>query len=147
MDALTLQFRELTFEKNFENSNIIFSEESYDQLKCRTDQVNTTIKEITPSQLKQKLDANEQLIIIDVRESFEYDICNLNGILIPLSELEKCIHKIPRDKNVIIMCHHGMRSRRAIEMLQQQHDYKNLYNLSGGINEWSQKIDSTVQQY
>lgn len=147
MDALTLQFSELAFEKNSKNDIIQFSENKYDQLKCESNQGDTAIKEITPSQLKQKLDANEQLVIIDVRESFEYDICNLNGILIPLNELENNIHKIPRDKNVIVMCHHGRRSKLAIEVLQQKHNYKNLLNLSEGIDGWSIKVDSTVQQY
>ncbi|OFY85115.1 MAG: hypothetical protein A3F72_04710 [Bacteroidetes bacterium RIFCSPLOWO2_12_FULL_35_15] len=147
IDALTLQFRELEFEKNTLNSTVNFSEDKYDYVKCETDKVISTIKEITPSQLKQKLDSNEQLIIIDVREKFEYDICNLNGVLIPLNELEKNIHKIPRDKNVIIMCHHGRRSRLAIELLQQKHNYKNLLNLSEGINGWSMQIDNTIQQY
>lgn len=146
IDALTLQFRELDFDKNIKDSMVNFTEDVYDQLKCETNQV-TTIKEISPLQLKQEMDANEQLVIIDVRESFEYEICNLNGVLIPLNELDKNIHKIPRDKKVIVMCHHGRRSKIAIEQLQQKYEYTNLINLSGGINEWAEKVDITIQQY
>ena len=147
IDALTLQFRELEFEKNISNSVVNFTADMYDQLICETNQVNTSVKEISALQLKRKIDANEQLVIIDVRESFEYEICNLKGVLIPLNELDKNINKIPRDKKVIVMCHHGRRSKMAIEQLQQKYDYTNLINLSGGINEWAEKVDPNVQRY
>lgn len=147
VDALTLQFSELAFEKNPKNAWVHFSEDIYQQFKCKTDLTENPIKEISPLQLKQKLDTNEQLVIIDVREKYEYDICNLKGILIPLNEIENNCHKIPREQEVIVMCHHGRRSRVAIELLQQKHNYTNLVNLSGGINEWAEKIDTSLQLY
>lgn len=72
--------------------------------------------------------------LIDVRERHEYEAKNIGGELIPLSELEKHIPKISRDKTVVVHCQSGTRSQKAIKILQEQYGYDNLLNLTGGMN-------------
>jgi adenylyltransferase/sulfurtransferase len=93
------------------------------------------IKELTSEQLKILKLKNELFQLIDVRETEEYEKENINGVLIPLSQLENNIGKIRRDIPVIIHCHSGKRSEKAIRLLQEKHEFNNLYNLEGGILE------------
>lgn len=73
--------------------------------------------------------------LIDVREKHEYETKNIGGELMPLSELEKHIPKISRDKTVVVHCQSGIRSQKAIKILQEQYGHDNLLNLTGGMNE------------
>lgn len=83
---------------------------------------------------------HEQLVtlndyqLIDVRESHEYALKNIGGELMPLSELEKHLSKISRDKTVVVQCQSGVRSMKAIKLLQEKYGFDNLLNLKGGIN-------------
>jgi adenylyltransferase/sulfurtransferase len=79
-----------------------------------------------------KTHANYQLI--DVREPQEYAVKNLGGELMPLSEIEKHLPKISRDKTVVVHCQSGIRSLKAIKILQEKYGFDNLLNLTGGIN-------------
>lgn len=72
--------------------------------------------------------------LIDVREKHEYETQNIGGELMPLSELEKHLFKISRDKTIVVHCQSGVRSQKAIKFLREQHNYHNLLNLTGGIN-------------
>jgi adenylyltransferase/sulfurtransferase len=72
--------------------------------------------------------------LIDVREEYEFNTYNIGGELMPLSELEKHIPKIRRDKTVVIHCQSGMRSQRAIDLLREKYGYTNLLNFAGGLN-------------
>ena len=76
----------------------------------------------------------ENYQLIDVREKHEYETRNIGGELIPLSELEKHLPKISRDKTVVIHCQSGIRSQKAIKILQEKFGFTNLVNLTGGIN-------------
>jgi sulfur-carrier protein adenylyltransferase/sulfurtransferase len=73
--------------------------------------------------------------LIDVREPHEFALKNLGGELMPLSELEKYVPKISRDKTVVVHCQSGVRSLKAIKILQEKYGFKNLINLKGGVNE------------
>ncbi len=86
------------------------------------------------------------VFILDVRESYEYEISNINGINIPLGELESRLDEIPKEKEVIVHCKSGVRSRKAIEVLKKN-DYTQLLNLEGGILAWQEEIDSAIQVY
>jgi sulfur-carrier protein adenylyltransferase/sulfurtransferase len=87
-------------------------------------------------------------LLLDVRNPFEYDICKLpNSLLIPMSNIPTNIKHIPKDKPVVVYCHHGMRSASVIEYLSQNHGFTNLHNLSGGINAWANEIDETMAVY
>lgn len=72
--------------------------------------------------------------LIDVREKHEYEARNIGGELMPLSELEKHLPKISRDKTVVVHCQSGIRSQKAIKILQENFDFTNLINLTGGMN-------------
>lgn len=105
------------------------------------------IKEVTVFDLKKMLEANEDFQLIDVRESYEYDIANLGGELIPLSTIGDNVAKISKDKKVIVHCRSGKRSADAIRELENIFPFQNLYNLKGGILEYSKEIDHSIPTY
>lgn len=103
--------------------------------------------EITVQQLKSRIDAGEDLFIIDVREPNEYQIVKLGGTtLIPLNTVPDNLSKIPKDREVIVHCKMGGRSAKAIEFLKSQ-GYTHLKNLTGGINAYATEIDKTMPTY
>lgn len=106
------------------------------------------IKEILPEQLKEKLDAKENFLLIDCREQDEYDYCKIEGAsLIPLSEFQTRAPKELRlEDEIVIYCHHGMRSAQACYYLESL-GYNRVFNLSGGIEMWSLQVDSKVKRY
>ena len=103
---------------------------------------------ITVVDLQKKIINQEDFLLLDVRNPFEYDICKLpNSLLIPMSNIPTNIKHIPRDKPVVVYCHHGMRSASVIEYLSQNHGFTNLQNLTGGINAWANEIDKMMAVY
>jgi molybdopterin/thiamine biosynthesis adenylyltransferase/rhodanese-related sulfurtransferase len=104
------------------------------------------IREITVEELAKLREAGEAHTLIDVREPNEYEVANLGGTLVPLSELQARYGEIPREGRVIVHCKAGVRSARAIDFLQQQ-GYDNLENLAGGITAWSDRVDPSVPKY
>jgi len=105
------------------------------------------MKEKSVLELKQMLDAKEDFQLIDVREQDEFDICNLNGELIPMNDVPDNIDKIARDKTVVVHCRSGARSGRIIDFLESAHGFDNLYNLKGGILAWADQIDTSMPKY
>ena len=105
------------------------------------------IKELNVQELKTKIDNKEDFLLIDVRNPDEFDYCNIDGKLIPMGEIPERYSEIPKDKEVIIHCHHGGRSKKVVAWLQDNFGYENLYNLAGGIHHWSEQIDSNVAIY
>lgn len=104
------------------------------------------MKAITVQELKEKIDNKEDFQLIDVRETFEYEMSNLAGENIPLANVTLEADKISRDKPVIMQCRSGKRSAAAIMQLEQL-GYTNLYNLEGGIIAWAAEIDPEMQVY
>ena len=104
------------------------------------------MKEITVQEFKQKLDNNEDFQLIDVREPFEYEICNLDGELIPMGIILNETEKIAKDKTVIIHCKSGGRSGAIVNELEKI-GFTNLYNLKGGILAYAREIDPTLTSY
>lgn len=103
---------------------------------------------VTPEQVKARIDAGEDLVLLDVREPDEYDIAQIEGSdLKPLSEAQQWANDLPRDKQVVVFCHHGGRSARVAMALTQQLGYTNIENMTGGIDAWSERIDPSVQRY
>jgi len=103
---------------------------------------------ITVEELKAKLDADEKFRLIDVREPSEYRTARIEGSeLRPLGQIMQWAQELT-DKNeeIVLHCHHGMRSDRACQYLAAQ-GFTNLKNLAGGIDEWSIKIDPSVARY
>lgn len=102
---------------------------------------------ITPKELKSRLDKGDQLVLLDVREQWEFDLAKLTGsTLIPLATLPQSLAKLRRDSEIIAICHHGMRSADATNFLLQQ-GFSNVKNLVGGIDAWSAQVDGTVPRY
>jgi rhodanese-related sulfurtransferase len=103
---------------------------------------------ITAEELKAKKDAGEKLRLIDVREPSEYRTAKIEGSeLKPLGQITTWANELT-DKNeeVVLHCHHGMRSDRACQYLAAQ-GFTNVKNLTGGIDEWSLKVDPSVPRY
>lgn len=106
-----------------------------------------SMKEVTVQELKEMMDNNEDVQIIDVREPYEYDIANIDAELIPLNEIPFSEDKISKEKKVVVHCRSGKRSAQAIKMLEQKYGYENLYNLQGGILAWADEIDPEMERY
>ncbi len=106
-----------------------------------------TMKEVTVQELKKMMDSKADFQLIDVREPHEYDICNLNGELIPMSDIPNSVDMISKDKQVILHCRSGKRSGDMLLWLEKNHGFKNLYNLKGGILAWAREIDPEFPTY
>jgi len=106
-----------------------------------------SMKEVTVQELKKLMDSKADFQLIDVREPHEYDICNLDGELIPMSDIPSNVDKISKDKQVILHCRSGKRSGDMLLWLEKNHGFKNLYNLKGGILAWARDIDPEFPTY
>lgn len=105
------------------------------------------MKSISPTELKTKLDAGEDIQIIDVREKHEADICTINGILIPMGEVMAKKDQIRKDGMVVVHCRSGKRSAAVIQALESLAGYDNLYNLDGGILLYADEVDNSLEKY
>jgi rhodanese-related sulfurtransferase len=102
---------------------------------------------ISPKELKARLEKGDKLVLLDVREQWEFDLAKLNGsTLIPLGTLPQSLSKLSRDSEIIAICHHGMRSADATNFLLQQ-GFPKVKNLVGGIDAWSAQVDGSVPRY
>jgi sulfur-carrier protein adenylyltransferase/sulfurtransferase len=149
-DALKVKFRELNLRRDAEcpvcgDTPTIFSPIDYEQFCGGGDE--ETIPVISAHELKRKLDAHEAFELIDVREPFEYEIARIDGAkLIPLAEIGERTEELQREQPIVVHCHSGTRSAQAVRLLQQR-GFRNVYNLEGGIDAWSDQIDPSVPKY
>lgn len=107
------------------------------------------MKTCTVQELKEKRTRGDEFILLDVREADELAIAAVEGAChIPLGALPMRTPELGdwKDKEVICMCHHGMRSARAQQILEHA-GFSNVFNLTGGIHAWSVLVDSSVAQY
>ncbi len=103
--------------------------------------------EVTPRELHDQLAAGRTPWLLDVREPWEFSTARLSGAtLIPLGDLATHVAEVPRDADVVVYCHHGMRSARAVSMLRHG-GWTRVRNLSGGIDRWSIEVDQQVPRY
>lgn len=108
----------------------------------------TGLKTMSAADLKQRLDAGEDLFVLDVRNLNEYDICRLpQATLIPMNTIPNNVKRVPQDRPVVVYCHHGIRSANVIQYLEQNHGFRNLINLEGGIDAWAREVDETMAVY
>ena len=105
------------------------------------------MKEVTVRELKQMLDNNDDFQLIDVRENSEHEFCNIGGELIPMGAVFLNADRIDKNRKVVIYCRSGNRSANVIKALEQQFGFDNLYNLKGGILDWSDEIDNSIPKY
>lgn len=103
--------------------------------------------QIAPQELKQKLDRSAKVLVIDVREPWEAQVCSIEGAkLVPLSTLQANMALFADAEEVVIYCHHGMRSLNAAAWLRSQ-GVDGARSLTGGIERWSIEIDPRVPRY
>ncbi len=105
------------------------------------------MKEVTVRELKKMMDDKEDFQLIDVREPHEHQFTNIGGELIPMNTIVNNVDKIDRNKKVISYCRSGNRSANVVKALEQQFGFNNLYNLKGGVLDWSGQIDDNIKQY
>jgi rhodanese-related sulfurtransferase len=107
----------------------------------------SNVPAIEVEQLRDKMQSENPPILLDVREKWESDLCQIPGNrLIPLATLGDCLTGLPKDQPIVVHCHHGGRSARAVMILQEK-GYTQVFSLTGGIHAWSQRIDQCVKTY
>jgi rhodanese-related sulfurtransferase len=104
--------------------------------------------EISPQEVKRRLDAGEKLRLIDVREPGEFQQARIEGAeLIPMRSVAQSLASLEsEEKPIVVFCHHGMRSLQVVGWLRQQ-GVENCVSMSGGIDQWSLAIDPKVPRY
>lgn len=103
--------------------------------------------EISVQNAKRLIDAGEGVHVLDVRETYEREIGHIKGSEhIPLRQIPEYVGSLPRDRQLLIYCHHGNRSMRATEFLRAR-GFSAVTNIAGGIDAWSQEIDPSVRRY
>jgi len=154
-DALAMKFRELKLRRNpecpvcGEHPTVTKLIDYVQFCGIRGEEAPSTvtnIPEITPRELKARLDRGDDLYILDVREPHEYQICNLGGHLIPLGELSRRAAELDSSKEIVAHCRSGKRSADAVDFLRKA-GFKKIWNLKGGILAWSDEVDPSVPKY
>jgi sulfur-carrier protein adenylyltransferase/sulfurtransferase len=154
VDALAMRFRELKLRKNPDcpacgRHGTITKLIDYDEfcgIRGEEKPVTGGISEIQVEELKRRLDAKEDLFVLDVREPHEYQICNIGGHLIPLGDLPRRVNELDSSREIVAHCRSGVRSAKAVDFLQQA-GFKKVHNLAGGILAWADRIDPRMPKY
>jgi adenylyltransferase/sulfurtransferase len=102
--------------------------------------------EITVKELKERLDRNDDVLLLDVREPHEYEIANLGGKLIPLNDLAKRVNELDSSTEIVVYCASGIRSAKAVRFLTEV-GFGKVKNLTGGIAAWAEQIDQSMASY
>ncbi len=103
--------------------------------------------EITPQQLKARLDRREPIVLLDVREAWERALCALpNAVHIPIEEIEARVDELDPREETVVYCHHGTRSAAVVDYLGHL-GFACVSNLDGGLDEWSQTVDPSMRRY
>ncbi len=155
-DALALTFRELALRKDPDcplcgpkrTITALVDYEAFCGLSpVEQADVNAQSWEISARELSERLGRGDALTVIDVREPHEWEIAHLPGAtLIPLNTLPARLAELDTRRELVLHCHHGQRSMRALEFLRQS-GYRRLKNLRGGIDAWSKDVDPSVPRY
>ncbi len=151
-DALKMKFREFNVRRDPQcpvcgAQPTITEPIDYEQFCGIGEATADAVPAISVHDLKQKMETNGVVTIVDVREPFEYEIARIEGSkLIPLGELPDRLDELDRDRYTVVHCHSGMRSAQAVQLLRRE-GFANVFNLAGGIAQWSEEIDPTVPKY
>jgi sulfur-carrier protein adenylyltransferase/sulfurtransferase len=154
IDALGMKFRELKLRKNPDcpvcgTRRTITKLIDYNEfcgIRGEEKAVEAGVPEMQVEELKRRLDAGEDLFVLDVREPHEYQICNIGGYLIPLGDLPKRVNELDSSREIVAHCRSGARSAKAVGFLQQA-GFKKVHNLAGGILAWADRIDPKMPKY
>jgi len=105
------------------------------------------VPEITATELKKMVDQRTPLVLIDVREPHEYQICRIPGSkLMPLGDVLKRMHELNSAEEIVIHCRSGARSALAVEWLMKA-GFRRVHNLKGGVLAWAEQVDPSVPKY
>lgn len=105
------------------------------------------ITQCSAQQVQQRLENGDKFLLLDVREPNEFAFAHIEGSLhIPLRQIPERLHELDNAQDIVVLCHHGMRSQQACLFLEQ-HGFMQLYNLRGGIDAWSSTCDPSVPRY
>jgi len=154
-DALELRWRELRLKRDPEcpacgdspTLDRLIDYEEFCGLKPMT--AGSERVEVSPAELKQALDRNDDVVVIDVREPYELNIARFRSVPvlhIPLADLPARVGELSRDADIVVACRSGSRSAHAARYLRD-HGFTRARNLAGGINAWSDEVDPTIQKY
>src|SRR5487761_1241172 len=151
-DALGMKFRELKLRKNPEcpvcgESPTVTELIDYEQfcgIRGAEQEIDMSVPEITPVELKRLMDEKKMPVLIDVREPHEFEICRIPGsTLIPLGEVPARMHELNSADEIVVHCRSGARSAQAVNFLMKA-GFRKIHNLQGGILAWSAKVDPSV---
>jgi len=157
-DALNMKFRELKLRRNPEcpvcGDNPTVTELIDYQQFCGIPQQAAAdaaeagkLPEMAPLDLKAKLDAGEDVFVLDVREPHEYDIAKIDGTtLIPLGQLAQRVSELDSTADIVVHCKSGVRSGKAQKQLLEM-GFSRVTNLAGGILRWSDDVDPSIAKY
>jgi sulfur-carrier protein adenylyltransferase/sulfurtransferase len=154
IDALGMKFRELKLRKNpdcpacgtHRTINKLIDYNEFCGIRGEEKPVETGIPEMQVEELKRRLDAGDNLFVLDVREPHEYQICNIGGHLIPLGDLPNRVNELDSSREIVAHCRSGVRSAKAVGFLQQA-GFKKVHNLAGGILAWADRVDPKMPKY
>ncbi len=105
------------------------------------------MSEIGPQELKARLDRNEAPLLLDVRQDWETQLCRLpNAVHIPIEELELRVEELNPQDEIVVYCHQGVRSAAVAEYLRSR-GFRDVSNLSGGLDLWARTIDPSMRRY
>ncbi len=105
------------------------------------------LEEKNPKEVKDIIDDDDTVVILDVREKWEYEICHLdNSIHIPMGQLLNRIEELDKTLKHVVVCHHGIRSRMVAKHLVSI-GFEKVINLSSGVEGWASEVDSTMSKY
>jgi rhodanese-related sulfurtransferase len=104
--------------------------------------------EITPEEVKSKLDQGEGLMLLDVREPWEFETAHMDGAkLVPMGDIPSRAHQeLDPEDHIVVICHHGVRSMNVTAWLRQQ-GFEKAQSMRGGIDAWSRQVDGNVPVY
>jgi rhodanese-related sulfurtransferase len=151
VDALSMRFRELRIKKDPDcpvcgAHPTVTKLIDYDQFCGVRGDMPISVPQIQPIELKRRLDSQDEVLVLDVREPHEYQIANLGGRLIPLGQLSDKLAELDRDREIIVHCKSGGRSAKACEILRNA-GFTRVANLAGGIDAWAQQVDPKLPRY
>jgi len=153
-DALQMRFRELKLRKNPDcpvcgshpTVTKLIDYQEFCGIRGEEAAPTVNVPEITPRELKARLDRGDDVFILDVREPHEYQICQIGGHLIPLGDLPRRVNELDSSREIVAHCRSGKRSADAVAFLRQA-GFRKIWNLKGGILAWSDEVDPRVPKY
>lgn len=105
------------------------------------------IKQVTPEKLKVSLDEDSSILLLDVREPWEYEICHIDGSMnLRMINIPSSIGELDPESETVVICHHGIRSMQVANYLADQ-GFNKVTSLEGGVDAWAKSIDQTMPQY